>query len=200
MLATVNVALCQMTRSIDIQKEVDAIRAIHRARMQNEAEQLEAYAQNRVIDVTEHYLNIILIVKAQITSYILSILTTSEFDKYLAIFKAQLNLDNFNVDVNQTMKTWEKNLVKSFQNEIDDMKKAIDGNPKNYQCWKENKDEFREIFKTFERNVNISVFEEKKFLDTKLTALAETVKNETIAMLKTFNIGKVLLECMKNVK
>lgn len=52
--------------SVDIQKEVNGIFVIFRVRMQNETEQLKAYVQNRVNNVTQEFVNFTLSVKAGI--------------------------------------------------------------------------------------------------------------------------------------
>lgn len=198
LLATLNVALCQLTHpteSPDIQKEVDEIFATYRAQVQSGAEQLEGYAKDRLNKAIQQFVAYSDRIKAALKSYVITEFLTNfvqASEKILANLKKQLRVDNFNVDVNQALSIWEKNLVQPVQDEIDGLKEAVDGNPKAYQCWGDNKNEFRTIFESFVKTVGVSIAEEQKSLDAKLMTRSKLVETEVTAIESSVNNGNTL--------
>lgn len=200
-LAAVNVAVCQSADSAGIQKEVDENYAIFRAQVQKGAEQLKAYAQNRVDKIIQQFSDWCDRITADLKAHGSTLIATNfeqATDKITENLKKQLVMSNFNVDLNQALIDWEKIQVQPVQNDIDALKKAVDRNPKAYQCWKDNKGELKRIFETSVKNVEVVVSEEEKSLDDKLMALADTVKNEVISI-ENYLQGKSNAEIVKYV-
>lgn len=202
LLAAVNVAVCQTANSAGIQKEIDENYAVFRVQVQKGAEQLKAYAQNRVDKILEQFSDWTDRITNELKTHGSNVIANSfekATDNLLATLKKQLDLSDFNVDVNQALRAWEQNQVQPVQDDIDDLKAAVDRNPKTYKCWTDNKGELRRIFETFVKNVGVAVSEEEKSLDAKLTALEETVKNEVRAI-ENFLQNKTNAEIVKYVK